>query len=53
METPTKQKEGNATVSKKKGWQKWLSRIGHFVMYGGWILLLFVIVGIVVAVSTC
>jgi hypothetical protein len=40
------------TVPKaRSGWVKWGSRIGKFLLYGGWILVLFVVLGIVIAVS--
>ena len=50
MVEPTKEKE-ETTVSKKKGWRKWLGRIGTFMMMGGWILTLILVLGIVIAVS--
>lgn len=37
--------------TKKKGWAKFLDRFVHFLMYGGWILLLIVVVGIWIAIS--
>ncbi len=40
-------------VSQKKGWRKHLGRFGHFLMMGGFIVVLIVIVAIVFAVSTC
>jgi len=49
MVEPTKEKE-ETTVSKKKGWRKWLGRFGTFLMYGGWILLVVIILVIVLAV---
>ena len=49
VETP-KEKE-TVTVSQKKGGRKWLGRFGTFMMYGGWILVMIVVLGIVIAVS--
>ncbi len=33
--------------------RKWLGRFGHFVMYGGFIVVIIVIVAIVLAIQTC
>lgn len=51
METPTKDKRETPVTEEKKGKRKWLSRIGNFMMMGGFILVLFLIAGIVIAVS--
>ncbi len=40
-------------VRQKKGWRKHLDRFGHFLMMGGFIVVLIAIVAIVIAVSTC
>ncbi|MBI2831068.1 MAG: hypothetical protein HYX79_02290 [Chloroflexi bacterium] len=45
MNTQPKKENG-----KKSGFGK---KFLHFLMYGGWMLLLVVIVGIVIAASTC
>lgn len=42
-----------STAPQKSNTMKWLSRIGHFLMYGGWMLLLVIVVGIIIAASTC
>lgn len=44
-------KEETATTEKKTGKRKWLSRIAHFLMYGGWILVMALVVGVWVAIS--
>ncbi len=49
VETAKEKKE--STTVKKTGWQKWLPRIGHFLMYGGWMLILVLVLGIVILVS--
>ena len=43
-------KEGT-TTKEKTGKRKWLSRIGTFLLMGGWILVLIVGVGIATAIS--
>jgi len=48
---PTEEKEGITTTKQKTGKRKWLGRIGTFLMMGGWILILAVVFGIVIAVS--
>jgi len=51
MEERTKQKEETGALSKQKSRRKWLGRLGHFLMYGGWILLAAVIIGLVILFS--
>jgi hypothetical protein len=51
MVEPTKDKEGTTTTKGKTGKRKWLSRIGTFLMMGGWMLVVIVVFGIVIAVS--
>ena len=51
MIEPTEEKEGITTTKQKTGKRKWLGRIGTFLMMGGWILILAVVFGIVIAVS--
>ncbi len=46
-------KDKSTAGGQKTGWKKWGGRIGHFLMYGGWMVLMVVIVGIVIAASTC
>lgn len=35
----------------EKGKRKWLNRFLHFLMYGGWLLIVFLILGGVILVS--
>lgn len=52
MEEPVKEKEGTAITEGKKGKRKWLGRVLNFLMYGGWLLVVAVILGIVILIST-
>jgi hypothetical protein len=47
------EKEQPTAVPKKEGWRKWLGRFGTFLIYGGWILMFALVLGIAVIVSTC
>jgi len=51
MEATIKEKEETTNKEGKKGKRKWISRILNFLMYGGWLLLLVVILGIVILIS--
>ena len=51
METLIKSEEETTIKEEKKGKRKWTSRILHFLMYGGWLLVLIVILGIVILIS--
>ncbi len=48
--TVKEQKE--AVVKEEKGKRKWLSRFMNFLMYGGWLLVIIVILAIIVLIST-
>ena len=52
METTTIQ-EGKETVvqEEKKGKRKWLNRFLNFLMYGGWLLVVIVIISIITLIS--
>jgi len=52
MEEAAKEKEGATITEAKKGKRKWLSRILNFLMYGGWLLVVAVILAIVILIST-
>jgi hypothetical protein len=45
--------QGTETIKVKSKTMKILGNIGKFLMYGGWMLLMVVIVGILIAASTC
>ncbi len=45
------QKEGKTTPAARTGKRKWLSRIGNFMMMGGFILVLVLVVAIAIAIS--
>jgi uncharacterized membrane protein YccF (DUF307 family) len=47
----TEQGAGNTKVKSKT--MKILGNVGRFLMYGGWMLLMVVILGIIIAASTC
>jgi len=51
METAIKEKEETTIKEEKKGKRKWLSWFLNFLMYGGWLLLVAVILGIVITIS--
>ena len=51
MEEAVKEKEGTTITELKKGKRKWLNRFLNFLMYGGWILVIVVILGIVTIIS--
>ncbi len=50
MEAATKEKEAT-TREEKKGKRKWLSRFFNFLMYGGWLLIVVFIAGIITLIS--
>lgn len=52
MEEAAKEKEGTTITEGKKGKRKWLSRVLNFLMYGGWLLVVAVILAIVILFST-
>ena len=51
MEEAAKEKQGTTIAEGKKGKRKWLGRVLNFLMYGGWILVIVVILGIVTIIS--
>ena len=51
METGTQIGEGKTLVTKKTGKNKFLTGFLNFLMYGGFLVVLIVIVGIVILVS--
>jgi len=52
METATVQEVKEAVVQEgKKGKRKWLTRFLNFLMYGGWLLVVIVIVSIIILIS--
>ncbi len=51
METVIKEKEGTDIKEEKSGKRKWLSRFANFLMYGGWLLIVLFIVGIITLIS--
>jgi len=52
METAIKEKGKTSTTEGKKGKPKWLRRILNFLMYGGWLLVVVIILAIVILIST-
>lgn len=51
MEGAIKEKEETTIKEEKKGKRKWASGILKFLMYGGWLLVAFVILAIVILIS--
>ena len=51
MEATVKEKKETTHKEEKKGKRKWIGRFLNFLMYGGWLLLLVVILGIVILIS--
>ena len=51
METGTQVEEGKTLEAKKTGKHKFLTGFLNFLMYGGFLIVLFVIAGIVILVS--
>jgi hypothetical protein len=51
METGTQIEEGKTLGAKKTGKNKFLTGFLNFLMYGGFMVVLFVIVGIMILVS--
>ena len=51
MEAGTQNEEEKKLETKKTGMQKFLSGFMHFLMYGGFIVVLVVIVAIVILIS--
>jgi uncharacterized membrane protein len=51
MVEPTKDKEGTTTTKGKTGKRKWLDRFVTFLSMGGFILIIFLIVAIWIAIS--
>jgi len=49
MVKPTKDKE--RTTTEKTGKRKWLGRLGTFLIMGGWIIILVLVVGIWITVA--
>jgi len=52
MEASIKEEKETAIGGEKNGKRKWLSRSLSFLMYGGWLLVIFVILGIVILISS-
>jgi hypothetical protein len=51
MEAAIKEEKGVTVKEEKSKKRKWLSRFANFLMYGGWLLMIIVIVGIMILVS--
>ncbi len=49
--TTTEKKEMTTNIKKATGWRKWLGRIGKFLMFGGWMLVVILVIGIIIAIS--
>ena len=51
MEATIKEQKETTVKEEKKGKRKWLGRVLNFLMYGGWLLVIVVILGIVILIS--
>jgi len=51
MEVTNKEKEETTIKEEKKGKRKWGSLIFNFLAYGGWLLVVLVVLGIIVLIS--
>ncbi len=51
MEKTIKEQKENTVKEEKKGKRKWLSHFLNFLMYGGWLLVIVVILGIIILIS--
>jgi hypothetical protein len=51
METAVKEQKETTIKDERKGKRKWGSLILNFLMYGGWLLVIAVILGIVILIS--
>jgi len=51
METTIKEEKEITIKEEKSGKRKWLSRFVNFLMYGGWLLIVLFIVGVVILIS--
>jgi hypothetical protein len=51
MEAPIKETKETSTKEVKTGWAKWGNRFYNFLAMGGFLVVLVVIVGIVIAIS--
>lgn len=47
-----KEKEEIIITGAKRGKRKWLGRVLNFLMYGGWLLVVAVVLAIVILIST-
>ena len=52
METTIKEEKETTITEAKKGKRKWLGRVLSFLMYGGWLLVVAVVLAIVILLST-
>ncbi len=51
MEAAVEEAKGTTVRDEKKGKRKWLSRIVNFMIYGGWILVIGLVLVIAVLIS--
>ena len=51
MEATIKEEKETTVREEKKGKRKWLSRFLNFLMYGGWLLIVVFIAGIITLIS--
>lgn len=51
METTVNGQKEVPAKEEKSGKRKWLSRFTNFLLYGGWLLIVIFIVGVVILIS--
>jgi hypothetical protein len=51
MDAATKEKEEAAIKEEKKAKRKWLSHFTTFLIYGGWLLIVVFIAGVITLIS--
>lgn len=51
MEAAIKEKKETTIREEKKGKRNWGSLIFHFLAYGGWLLVVVVVLGIIILIS--
>ena len=52
IETEVKEQKETTIKEERKGKRKWVGRILNFLMYGGWLLVVAVVLGIIILIST-
>jgi hypothetical protein len=51
MEKAVVEEKEMAPARKAQGWRKFLKGFGKFMMYGGWLIIVVLVLGIIIAIS--